>query len=219
MKIVNNIIRALSVLAAAAALALYFFFGKSKGELIGSTITVIISAITIFFVTFIPSVLKKRNIIMSKSLYIIILVAIVLSMGGGFIFRFYEIFSYYDTIVHFLNGMNIVIIVFVILSYYAKEPERYAVPIIIISILAAISLGTLWEIYEFIVDVVATNSNMQRFRDVQTGIDYVGQAALKDTMIDLLVDTLGAVIAGILLYIDSISKRRFIKTIILKNIE
>ena len=219
MKIVNNIIRALSVLAAAAALAIYFFFGKSKGELNGSTITVIISTITFLFVTYITSVLKKRNIIMSKSLYIIILVAIVLSMGGGFIFRFYEIFSYYDTIVHFLNGMNIVIIVFVILSYYAKEPERYAVPIIIISILAAISLGTLWEIYEFIVDVVATNSNMQRFRDVQTGIDYVGQAALKDTMIDLLVDTLGAVIAGNLLYIESISNRRFIKTIILKNIE
>ncbi len=217
MKTINKIIRVFSILTILAALYLVIFHGKTEGELIGSTINVVISSLAIFFVTYVPSMLKKRDIIMSKQLYILMLVAFLLTMGGGFVFRFYQIFNYYDTIIHFLNGMNLVIFVFVLLYYFAKEPKRHIIPIIFVSILAAISLGTLWEIYEYFVDLLVTGSNMQRFQDINTGIDFVGQLALKDTMVDLIVDTVGAILMGALLYVDSIRHNKFINKIILRK--
>lgn len=219
MKTTNIIIRVTSILTILAALYLAIFHGKTEGELIGSTITVIISSLMIFFVTYIPSFLKKRNIIMSKTFYILILTSIVFTMGGGFVFRFYVIFNYYDTIIHFFNGMILVIVVFVMLHFFAEEPNKYIIPIVVVSMLAAVSLGTLWEIYEYAVDLIVTGSNMQRFQDVHSGIDFIGQAALKDTMVDLIVDTLGAILAGGLLFLDFRRGNKFINKIILKREE
>lgn len=217
MKVINIIIRTFSILAILAALTLFIFFGKSEGELIGSTVSVVLSGILIFLVTYLPSMLKKRKIIMSKTLYSIILLAMVLSMGGGFIFRFYWIFNYYDSIIHFLNGINLALIVFVVLYYIAEEPIKFTPPLIAVSILVAIALGALWEIYEYIFDLVVPTGNMQRFKDVNTGIEFIGQEALKDTMVDLIVDSLGAVIAGLVLYIDSIRGKKIINNLILKK--
>ncbi len=217
MKIFNWTTRIFSILTILAALYLVIFHGKTEGELIGSTIVVVFSSLAIFFVTYVPSILKRRNIIMSKQLYILMLLAFIFTMGGGFVFRFYQIFSYYDTIIHFLNGMNLVILVFVLLYYFVEESKDYMVPIIFVSVLAAISLGTLWEIYEYLVDLLIKGSNMQRFQDVKTGIDFIGQRALKDTMIDLIVDTVGAILMGALLYVDSIRHKKFINKIILKK--
>lgn len=215
MKTFNIITRVFSILTAILALVLFIFFNKSEGELIGSTMSVLISSTAIFLVTYIPKFLSDRNITISKPMFAIILLSFIFSMGGGFIFRFYVIFNYYDTIIHFINGAILVIVAFVIVYYYAEDPEKHTTPIILISVLAAISLGTIWEIYEFLVDSIFSGSNMQRFQDVKTGIDFVGQRALRDTMVDLIVDTLGAILGGLFLYMDSISKRQFINSIIL----
>ena len=219
MKTFNIITRVLSILTALTALVLFIFFNKSEGKYFGSTLSVLISSIAIFLVTYIPKFLSNRNIVISKLMFGIILLSFIFSMGGGFIFRFYVIFNYYDTIIHFINGAILVIVVFVIVYFYAEEPDKHIIPIILISVLGAISLGTLWEIYEFLVDSIFTGSNMQRFQDVKTGIDFVGQRALKDTMVDLIVDTLGAILGGLLLYMDSISKKEFINSIILREIK
>lgn len=219
MKIVNGIVRVFSIVAIITALLLYFILGKTEGEYIGSMITVLSSSIALFFVTFLLPFFKKRNILISNTLYAIILFSFILSMGGGFIFRFYQTFNYYDTVVHFLNGMILVIIVFVVLEFLTEESKKYVILIILVAILGSISLGTLWEITEYILDLIIPGNNMQRFQDVKTGIDYIGQLALKDTMIDLIVDTLGAILAGILLYFDSIKNSTFINKIILKKID
>lgn len=219
MKIINIALRIFSILTLAAAVILQVFLQRSGPEYMGSTISVIISSITIYIVTYIPNMLEKKNIKITKTLYTIILASIVFSMGGGFMFRLYEVFNYYDTVIHFINGGILVIIVFVITTFLSEDSKKYVLPIIIISLLAAISLGTLWEIYEFLVDVLFDNSNMQRFMDVRTQIPHIGQAALKDTMIDLIVDTLGAVLGGLILYIDSINKGKFIDMILLTRTE
>ena len=56
---------------------------------------------------------------------------------------------------------------------------------------------------------------MQRYINIFTNpnVPFVGQAALFDTMIDLVVDTLGAIIAVILLYKSDSNKRKFSKFI------
>lgn len=72
------------------------------------------------------------------------------------------------------------------------------IKIIVIAFLASVTIGTLWEIYEFGVDFIFGN-NMQRYQDINSGIDFVGQKALLYTMVDLVVDTLGAMLAGFIL--------------------
>lgn len=219
MKTINRILRVFSVLAVLTAVLLLIFFNKGEGELIGSTGTVIISSFLIYFTTYIDSILTKRNMKISNTLYLIVLLTTFLSVGGGFIFRFYIIFNYYDTVIHFLNGGIIVIIAFAILKYFARDDSRNTASLIIGAVLVAISVGTIWEIYEFAVDIIVDGSNMQRFQNVHTGELLIGQKALMDTMVDLIVDTLGAILAGFILYIDKKNGRKFINKISFEQIE
>lgn len=221
MKVTNFIIRVFVILTTTAALLLFFFVDDYENSALGSTVSVLISGIAILLVTYLPQIFKKRNIEMSKSLYIILLTTILLSMGGGFIFRFYEVFNYYDTVVHFLNGGIIVVIAFVIVRFLANNDKSRLPVMIFIAILVSISLGTVWEIYEFAVDLIIEGSNMQRWGEVGSLIPKPkeGQAALKDTMIDLTVDTLGAILAGLLIYMDYLKGSKFIDKVKLAKIE
>ena len=63
----------------------------------------------------------------------------------------------------------------------------------------ALTLDVLWEIYEFTVDALF-QTNMQKYA-LEGGEALAGQAALQDTMGDLIVDFIGALgiaIAGYL---------------------
>lgn len=221
MKIINNVLRVFAILATLTAFSLLIFFNKSEGELIGSTISVFLSSVAIYLVTYLPKILRKRNMEISPLLYWIILLSILFSMGGGFIFRFYIIFNYYDTIIHFLNGGIIVFIGFAIIKYFVEDSNDHIPFIIFVAVLMSLSLGTLWEIYEFLIDVIIPGSNMQRFIDIHTNPNqpFIGQEALFDTMIDLIVDTLGAILAGLILFMDSIKNKKFINKISFTKIE
>ena len=45
----------------------------------------------IFIVSYLPTIMMRRNVVISNALYTIIVLTILFSMGGGFIFRFYQI--------------------------------------------------------------------------------------------------------------------------------
>lgn len=58
----------------------------------------------------------------------------------------------------------------------------------------AVMIGVIWEIYEFSLDRLL-GYNMQKFRGL-------GQDGLVDTMLDLIVDSLGALVISILGYFN-----------------
>lgn len=58
-------------------------------------------------------------------------------------------------------------------------------------------VGVLWEVCEYVIDGMMTGSNMQRFNNSVTLEPFIGRRALQDTMIDLMMDTLGGVLAGL----------------------
>ena len=58
-------------------------------------------------------------------------------------------------------------------------------------------VGVLWEVCEYAIDGMKSGSNMQRFNNSVTNEPFVGRRALQDTMIDLMMDTLGGVLAGL----------------------
>lgn len=214
MRKLNIFIRTLAGLTSAAALTLYLVYDKTQGEYIGNVMSVFTSNIVIVLVTLLPNALAKNNIKISKTLYGLILTGILASMGAGVIFRFYEIFDYFDTLVHFFNGGILVISAFTLLMFFVRNSEKHVKKLIFIAVLLSISVGTLWEIYEFLVDLIIPNSNMQRFEDVITGIPHIGQRALYDTMLDLIVDTLGAILAAVILTMDYLQGKKFINKLL-----
>ena len=60
----------------------------------------------------------------------------------------------------------------------------------------SVSLGSIWEIYEFSADGLF-GMNMQKFM-LADGTVLAGHAALADTMKDIIVDVLGSLLASVI---------------------
>ena len=75
-------------------------------------------------------------------------------------------------------------------------------------------MGALWEIYEFSADALF-DTNMQKFA-LDDGTPLVGQAALKDTMKDIIVDTLGALVMSVVGYISLKYKKGWIEKLMIR---
>ncbi|MDR1256381.1 MAG: hypothetical protein LBJ86_01380, partial [Spirochaetaceae bacterium] len=71
----------------------------------------------------------------------------------------------------------------------------------------AVMLDTLWEIIEFIMDMLM-DLNMQQYRSLD-GTVLTGRYAVVDTMKDLIVDVIGALFISVVGYI--LLKRRRLK--------
>lgn len=102
----------------------------------------------------------------------------------GEAFDFYNRFWWWDVVLHGSSavGFGIVGVVFTLLMF---EGDRYAAPPYAVAIIAfaiGLSIGALWEIFEFLVDQ-SLGTNMQK-------------SGLVDTMTDLMVDTLGAALGA-----------------------
>ena len=83
-------------------------------------------------------------------------------------------------------------------------------------ILFAMGIGALWEIWEFMCDLLF-GIGAQRYMDIY-GTALVGQKALLDTMLDLCMDFLGA-ITGVLFTLLMIQiNKRFLKTFVVTKL-
>ena len=130
--------------------------------------------------------------------YVFVLCATVL----GEVFSLYYRIPAWDSILHFTSGIMSGMLGGILLMEYAKKRncQMLITPIfvMIVVVLFAISIGVIWEIYEFVGDVVL-GLNMQKFM-LENGTKLSGQGALMDTMKDLIVDSLGAMVAGFSAY-------------------
>ena len=98
----------------------------------------------------------------------------------GEVFDFYDRFWWWDILLHGISAIGFGIIGFLFV-FYLFEGDRYAAPpwaLALIAFAFAVSIGTMWEIFEYGMDQIF-GLNMQK-----SGLD--------DTMTDLIVDALGA---------------------------
>ena len=70
----------------------------------------------------------------------------------------------------------------------------------------ALMIGTLWEIYEFSFDSIL-GLNMQKAR-LEDGTPLVGNAALTDTMKDLIIDALAALVVAVIGFVTNSRKSK-----------
>ena len=115
---------------------------------------------------------------------------VFLSLFLGSAAGLYHYFWWWDILLHTGSGFLLGIIGFLAL-FLLNQTERIPAGIrpaflCFFGVTFAVFLGVLWEIFEFAIDLLVPGQNMQS-----------GETGVGDTMLDLIVDTLGAVIVGI----------------------
>ena len=112
---------------------------------------------------------------------------------GEFALLYYRV-PFWDTVMHFYSG---VLLALLGLSLPALITGESISPLLsaILALGFSVLVGVLWEVYEFTFDGIL-GLNMQKFaRMTSDGLSpLVGRAALSDTMTDLIVDLLAALV-------------------------
>ncbi|MDD3072533.1 MAG: hypothetical protein PHH17_01395 [Candidatus Pacebacteria bacterium] len=166
-------------------------------------IFVFFSALT-FFLTFFPKIIERSyKIELPAEFQVLIVLFAYAGVFLGGVGEFYVKFWWWDSMLHFLAGIGLGFIGFLILYVLYKNNKFKAShgTIAIFAFCFALSLGVLWEIFEFSVDSLF-GENMQRARDL-CDLEYFCDSRLGviDTMIDLILDAMGALIASFSSYL------------------
>jgi len=133
------------------------------------------------FLTFLPSIIERKlKIDYPSEGELILILFIFASLYLGEIHAFYVKFWWWDLMLHAISGFIVAGIGFLIVYILNKKKELGLNPIFvsIFSFSFAVSIGVIWEIFEFITDSIL-RVNMQK-------------SGLADTMWDLIVNSIAA---------------------------
>jgi hypothetical protein len=155
----------------------------------------ILNCIYCLLFSFLPFILKKWNIRATRILEVYFLLAIIVHFILGGTLHYYRDVWFFSFIVHFINSFLIATIIYGMLLRHCQNQSKFFMFLATVAFTALV--GVLWEVCEYAIDGMKSGSNMQRFNNSVTNEPFIGRRALKDTMIDLMMDTLGGVIAGI----------------------
>jgi len=137
-------------------------------------------------VTFLPMIFEERlGIRLPMTFGALIVVFVFATLFLGEVGDFYERFWWWDVVLHSGSAIGFGLIGFV-LVFMLFEGDRFAAPPLALAFLSfsiAMSMGALWEIFEFAMDSLV-GTTMQK-------------SGLVDTMWDLIVDTIGASIGAL----------------------
>lgn len=146
---------------------------------------------------------KKNQIILPQ---VLMLSIIIFSYSGLFLgsgLNFYSKFWWWDDLLHTVSGVIAGLVGF-LLVYYLNARHNMNISPLFVAVFAftfAIAIGVAWEVFEFSWDW-AFKTNMQRWAyqdSMLIGHDWQG-TGLRDTMSDLIVDTVGALVASVFCY-------------------
>lgn len=161
-------------------------------------------------VTYLPAFIEKKlNIDIPDLLEYMYLVFLFCAIYLGEVRNFYFRIPYWDTILHAMSGGMLAIIGFYIVHILNNwdRLDLHLSPFFVafFAFCFAAACGVVWEIYEFSVDSLLS-MNMQKYL-TDTGEALVGAAALQDTMEDLIVDLVSALVVSALGY-SVLAKRK-----------
>ena len=158
----------------------------------------------ILLLTFAPAMIERRlRLALPVEFTLVTCVILYASFALGEVRDFYEKIWWWDLAIHGLSGLMMGIIGFLIIYvFYMTHRVKIAAGwIATITFAMAVCIGTIWEIFEFLMDEFV-GLNMQK-------------SGLVDTMTDLMINATGAAIAALLGYFyvrdrDSLFARRVI---------
>ncbi|MDR0983427.1 MAG: hypothetical protein LBL93_00245 [Ruminococcus sp.] len=130
---------------------------------------------------------------------------------------FYYVVPHWDVVLHIFSGAGLGALGFSVINLLNKSDTiLFSLSNFFVALFAfcfAVTLGTVWEIYEFSVDFFL-NTNMQKYA-LESGKLLVGKKAVVDTMKDLIVDAIGAFTVSATGYIAIRYKKGWFKRILI----
>lgn len=173
--------------------------------------------------SFVPYIVKKTwKLYVPSVMQIVFLIFTILHIILGEIQSFYIKYKWWDSMLHTMSGSLLVILGFSIVNLINLDKEGNKrlpnVFVVIFSFTFAITLGVLWEIFEFSMDGLV-GTNMQRYLESNTKEPFIGRDALKDTMKDFILNNLGALAMSIGLYFSLIKEQSWTKKIYLAPLD
>ena len=133
----------------------------------------------------------------------------------GEIFSFYYLVAHWDTMLHAMSAAMLATLGFILVDWLNEDENvKLSISPVFISVFAfsfAMMIGGLWEIYEFSFDTIL-GLNMQKFK-TEFGVELVGREALKDTMVDLIVDAIASFSVAVIGGVTNLSRKMINKRI------
>lgn len=172
-----------------------------------SLIQCALGAITIF----IPRILQKRyGFLFTDRIQIAYYVFLYCAIFLGEVKNYYITMPLWDDILHGFSGLMSGIFAFMLIAVATVGNDKGApsLPPLSIALFAftfSVTIGALWEIYEFTLDGFL-ELNMQKYR-LNDGTMLIGRNALFDTMKDIIIDSLGAFTAALWGYLSMKNKQ------------
>lgn len=148
-----------------------------------------ITCLTLILLTYPYFLKKKYNLIMPIEIEFLITFFIFGTLYLGEIHDFYLKFTYWDVYLHTLSGFLLGLLGFVIVNSIISSNDKNKLTPLFFALFTfsfAVMIGVIWEVFEFFMDQVF-GMNMQK-------------SGLVDTMWDLIVDSLGALVVAISSY-------------------
>ena len=129
----------------------------------------------------------------------------------GEVRNFYYAVPHWDTMLHTFSGAMLGALGFTIAELLSDSPnskvELSPFFIAFFGFCFAVAAGAVWEIYEYTIDSIM-KLNMQKYA-FEDGTLKLGRAALNDTMKDIIVDVVGALIMAVIGFIFKKHGRKF----------
>ena len=165
-------------------------------------------------VMMIPTLITHRfKLIVPGVMCILYYVFLYCAIFLGEIFSFYYRIPVWDSLLHAMSAAMLSTLGFILVDWLNKDEHvKLSMNPIFVSLFAfsfALMIGTLWEIYEFSFDSIL-GLNMQKAR-LEDGTPLIGNAALTDTMKDLIIDALAALMVAIVGLFTNLKKNKTTK--------
>lgn len=173
------------------------------------------------FIMFLPGLIEKRlKLDIPNLMHILFVLFLFCAVYLGEVRSFYYTFRDWDVLLHaFSSGMlGAIGFSFITLLNRAERVPVNLSPVFValFAFCFAVMLGVIWEIYEFTFDGLL-GLNMQKFA-LEDGTLLAGHAALENTMKDLIVDTIGALIISVVGYISLKYRKGWVEKMLIHRI-
>jgi len=168
---------------------------------------------------FLPNIISKRTkIVIPSKMYIAYILFLYGAVFLGEVRNYYHRVPHWDTMLHTLSGAMFGALGFSVVNILNKNEKVHVklspIFVALFSFLFAVTLGVMWEIFEYTVDGVL-GVNMQKFA-LENGTLLSGRLAVVDTMQDLIVDSIGAFVMSIIGYISLKHKKGWVEKLLIK---
>ena len=168
---------------------------------------------------FLPNIInKKTKIVIPSNMYIAYILFLYGAVFLGEVRDYYYRVPHWDMILHTCSGAMLGALGFSVVNILNKNEKVHVKLspgfVAFFAFAFAITLGVVWEIYEFLADG-ALGLNMQKFA-LRDGTGLIGRDAVVDTMQDLIVDSIGAFVISFIGYISLKYKKGWIEKLLIR---